>query len=76
LQDGLLVDQGPPDQLYRNPILFHRPDAERAPQISEVLFQLVQAGLMSEDQFTAREDIGIDRLRALLEARQRVTQNV
>jgi hypothetical protein len=31
---------------------------------------------MSEDQFTAREDIGIDRLRALLEARQRVTQNV
>jgi energy-coupling factor transport system ATP-binding protein len=76
LQDGLLVDQGPPDQLYRNPILFHRPDAERAPQISEVLFQLVQAGLMSEDQFTAREEIGIDRLRALLEARQRVTQNV
>jgi energy-coupling factor transport system ATP-binding protein len=76
LQDGLLVDQGPPDQLYRNPVLFHRPDAERAPQISEVLFQLVQAGLLSEDQFTAREDIGIERLRALLEARQRVTQHV
>jgi energy-coupling factor transport system ATP-binding protein len=76
LQDGLLVDQGPPDQLYRNPILFHRPDAERAPQIGEVLFQLVQAGLLSEDQFTAREDVGIERLRALLEARQRVTQNV
>jgi energy-coupling factor transport system ATP-binding protein len=68
LADGALVDQGPPDELYRNPRLFHRPDAERAPQISEVLFQLVEAGLISADQFTAREDTGIERLRALLTA--------
>jgi energy-coupling factor transporter ATP-binding protein EcfA2 len=66
LADGAPVDQGPPDELYRNPRLFHRPDAERAPQISEVLFQLVQAGLMSEEQFTAREEMGIERLRRLL----------
>src|SRR5438309_82653 len=32
LNDGELIDQGPPDQLYRNPLLFHGPDAERAPQ--------------------------------------------
>jgi len=69
LDDGALVDQGSPDELYRNPHLFHRPDAERAPQISEVLFQLVEAGLISADQFTAREETGIERLRRLLIAR-------
>jgi len=68
LDDGALVDQGPPDELYRNSRLFHRPDAERAPQISEVLFQLVEAGLISADQFTAREETGIERLRSLLMA--------
>jgi energy-coupling factor transporter ATP-binding protein EcfA2 len=68
LDNGALVDQGPPDELYRNPRLFHRPDAERAPQISEVLFQLIQAGLMAEEQFTAREEDGVERLRALLMA--------
>ncbi len=66
LDNGALVDQGPPDELYRNPRLFHRPDAERAPQISEVLFQLIQTGLMAEEQFTAREQTGIERLRSLL----------
>ena len=68
LDNGTLVDQGPPDELYRNPRLFHRPDAERAPQISEVLFQLIQARLMADEQFTAREETGIERLRALLMA--------
>jgi energy-coupling factor transporter ATP-binding protein EcfA2 len=68
LDEGALVDQGPPDELYRNPRLFHRPDAERAPQISEVLFQLVKAGLMAEDQFTAHEKTGTERLRARLMA--------
>ena len=66
LNDGLLVDQGPPDELYRNPLLFHRPDAERAPQISELLFRLIQAGLLPAEQFTAREELGVERLRALL----------
>ncbi len=72
MQNGLIVDQGPPDQLYRNPLLFHRPDAERAPQISDVLFQLVQAGLMAEEDFTAREDLAVRRLRARLEANEMV----
>ena len=72
MQNGLVVDQGPPDQLYRNPLLFHRPDAERAPQISNVLFQLVQAGLLAPEDFTAREDLGVERLRALLGAHELV----
>jgi energy-coupling factor transport system ATP-binding protein len=74
LNDGLLVDQGPPDELYRNPLLFHRPDAERAPQISELLFRLVQDGLLPADQFTAREEPGIERLRSLLGAPARLVQ--
>jgi energy-coupling factor transporter ATP-binding protein EcfA2 len=76
MQDGSVVDQGPPDQLYLNPALFHRPDAERAPQISEILFRLIQDGLLSEEAFTAREELGIERLRALLQARQRAVQHV
>src|SRR5438034_2788295 len=74
MQDGLVVDQGPPDELYRNPLLFHRPDAERSPQISQVLFQLMRAGLLTEDDLTAREELGVERLRALLQ-RARVVQS-
>jgi energy-coupling factor transporter ATP-binding protein EcfA2 len=76
MQDGLVVDQGPPDQLYMNPLLFHRPDAERAPQISEVLFRLVQEGLLAAEDFTSHEDRGVERLRALLSTRSGVVQRV
>jgi energy-coupling factor transporter ATP-binding protein EcfA2 len=75
LHQGELVDQGPPDELYRNPRLFHQPNTERAPQISEVLFRLVQDGLLDPDLFTASEDLGVDRLRGLLEIRSRVAQH-
>jgi energy-coupling factor transport system ATP-binding protein len=76
LEAGRVVDQGPPDQLYRNPLLFHQPDAERAPHIAELLYGLEQDGLISADQFTAREEVGIARLRSLLEARARTVQRV
>jgi energy-coupling factor transporter ATP-binding protein EcfA2 len=76
LDAGRIVDQGPPDQLYRNPLLFHRPDAERAPQIAELLYGLEQDGLISADQFTAREEVGIARLHRLLEARARTVERV
>jgi energy-coupling factor transport system ATP-binding protein len=76
MQDGVVVDQGTPDRLYLNPDLFHRPDAERAPQIGEVLFKLVQDGLVAEEEFTAREERGVGRLRALLEARRAAVQRV
>src|SRR5258708_274249 len=69
LSDGALFDQGPPDELYRNAPLFHAPDPERAPQISEVLFRLVQAGVRRATPVTAPEENGTQRLRALLMAR-------
>ncbi len=68
LNSGEVIDQGPPDQLYRNPLLFHGPDAERAPQIAELLFALEQDGLALAEAFTAREEMGIQRLTALLSA--------
>lgn len=77
LDAGEVIDQGPPDELYRNPRLFHGPDAERAPQIAELLFALQQEGQVPAEAFTAREELGIDRLQALLSrAHAQVEQHV
>jgi energy-coupling factor transport system ATP-binding protein len=76
LEGGRVVDQGAPDELYRNPALFHGPDAERAPQIAELLYALEHDGLISADQFTAREEPGIQCLQRLLEQAARPVQHV
>jgi hypothetical protein len=77
MNNGEVIDQGPPDQLYRNPLLFHGPDAERAPQIAELLFALEQDGLAPSDAFSAREEAGIQQLESLLAAAQaRMRQHV
>jgi energy-coupling factor transporter ATP-binding protein EcfA2 len=68
LNGGEVIDAGPPDALYRNATLFHGPDAERAPQIAELLFALERDGFIPSDAFTAREETGIARLEALLTA--------
>jgi energy-coupling factor transport system ATP-binding protein len=75
LSAGEIIDQGPPDQLYRNPLLFHGPDAERAPQIAEVLYALEQDGALDASMFTAREEVGIERLQALLAQHRVVIQH-
>lgn len=56
MDEGRIVDQGPPDHLYRNAAIFHRPDGERAPQIAQVLYELLQEGLIDQAEFTAREE--------------------
>ena len=56
---GQIVDQGPPNVLYRSAATFHRADGERAPQIAEVLYGLLQDGLISESEFCAREEDAI-----------------
>jgi len=76
LSAGGIIDQGPPDQLYRNPLLFHGPDAERAPQIAEVLYALQQDGVVDASMFTAREELGIERLQTLLGQPRPVIQHV
>jgi energy-coupling factor transporter ATP-binding protein EcfA2 len=66
LSAGEIILQGPPDELYRNPLLFHGPDGERAPQIAEVLYALQQDGVIDASMFTAQEKVGIERLQTLL----------
>jgi energy-coupling factor transporter ATP-binding protein EcfA2 len=73
---GQIIDQGPPDELYRNPLLFHGPEAERAPQIAEVLYALQQDGLVDASAFTAHEALGIERLQQLLSEASAVIQHV
>jgi len=62
MDGGQIVDQGPPHLLYRSAATFHRPDGERAPQIAEVLYGLLQDGLIDESEFCAREQDAIDLL--------------
>ena len=62
MDGGQIVDQGPPNVLYRSGATFHRPDGERAPQIAEVLYGLLQDGLIDESEFCAREQDAIDLL--------------
>jgi len=62
MDGGQIVDQGPPHLLYRSGATFHRPDGERAPQIAEVLYGLLQDGLIDESEFCAREQDAIDLL--------------
>jgi energy-coupling factor transporter ATP-binding protein EcfA2 len=56
MDDGRIVDQGPPARLYRNAAIFHRTDGERAPQIAQVLYELLREGLIDESEFSAREE--------------------
>jgi energy-coupling factor transporter ATP-binding protein EcfA2 len=56
MDQGRIVDQGHPSHLYRNAAIFHRPDGERAPQIAQVLYALLQEGLIDQAEFTAREE--------------------
>ena len=71
MEAGRIIDQGPPNVLYRNAAIFHRPDGERAPQVAELLYGLIKDGLIEESEFTAREDEAVDLLARKLEARQR-----
>lgn len=65
MDDGRVVDEGPPDVLYRGGARFHRSCGERAPQITEVLYGLMQDGLIEVSEFTANEERAV----ALLAAR-------
>jgi len=76
MDDGRIVDEGSPARLYRNAAIFHRPDGERAPQIAQVMYELVQEGLVEETEFTAREEEAVRLLKSLLSrARHRLASH-
>lgn len=66
MENGRILDQGPPDKLFRNVDLFHEIE-ERVPQIAEVLAALEQEGYLAPDQFTPFEEEGVRILTRLLE---------
>lgn len=68
MDQGQVVAQGTPRELFRNAELFHRTGGERLPQVAELLFALEQEGLITPDQFTASEPDAIKTLSTLLEA--------
>ncbi len=74
MDGGRIVDEGPPDELYRNGTLFHHADGERAPQIAELLHRLVQDGLLPPTAFSAREEAGVAILLQALESRAVVSR--
>jgi energy-coupling factor transporter ATP-binding protein EcfA2 len=72
MNEGRIVAEGPPDQLYHHEDFFHRPDGERSPQVAQLLVALEREGLIPSEQFTAREDDAVDVLLGALRGREPV----
>ena len=68
MDQGQIVAQGTPRELFRNVELFHRIGGERLPQVAEVLFALEQDGLIRPEQFSPYEDDALQVIARLLEA--------
>jgi energy-coupling factor transporter ATP-binding protein EcfA2 len=56
MDQGEIVAQGTPRELFRNVELFHRMGGERLPQVAELLFALEQDGLITSEQFSPYEE--------------------
>jgi energy-coupling factor transporter ATP-binding protein EcfA2 len=67
MDQGQIVAQGTPRELFRNIDLFHRTGGERLPQVAELLFLLEQDGLITPDQFSPYEGDAIKVVSSLLE---------
>jgi energy-coupling factor transporter ATP-binding protein EcfA2 len=67
MDQGQIVAQGSPRELFRNVDLFHRTGGERLPQVAELLFMLEQDGLISAADFSPYEQDTIQVLTGLLE---------
>jgi energy-coupling factor transport system ATP-binding protein len=67
MDQGRIVADDTPRVLFRNVDLFHRTEGERLPHVAELLFLLMQDGLISSDQFTAREGEAVELLSLLLQ---------
>ena len=68
MDQGKIVAQGAPRELFRNVELFHRTGGERLPQVAELLFALEQDGMLPAESFTPYEDEAVQVLTRLLES--------
>ncbi len=68
MDQGQIIAQGTPRDLFRNVDLFHRIGGERLPQVAELLFALEQERFITVDQFTPSEPDAVKVLSSLLEA--------
>lgn len=68
MDQGQIVAQGTPRELFRNVDLFHRTGGERLPQVAELLFALEQDGLITPDQFSPYEGDALQAISRLMEA--------
>ncbi len=67
MEQGHIVAQGTPRELFRNVELFHRMGGERLPQVAELLFMLEQDGLIQPAEFSPYEREAIEVIGRLLE---------
>jgi energy-coupling factor transporter ATPase len=65
--EGTLVDQGTPFELFQKVDLFHQIGGERVPQVAEVLSTLQNLHIATPDQFAVNEDAGVEVLKNILE---------
>jgi energy-coupling factor transporter ATP-binding protein EcfA2 len=68
MDQGQIVAQGTPRELFRNVDLFHRMGGERLPQVAELLFSLEQEGLIRPEDFSPYEQEAVQVIARLLEA--------
>jgi energy-coupling factor transporter ATP-binding protein EcfA2 len=60
MEQGRIVADGPPHEVYRLDEYFRDDAAERAPQIAQLLRALEREHLVEPGRFTAREDQGVE----------------
>ncbi len=68
MDQGQIVAQGTPRELFRNVDLFHQTGGERLPPVAELLFALEQDGLITPDQFSPYESDARQVISRLMEA--------
>ncbi len=69
MDQGAIILEGTPRDVFHNRDLFHRTGGERLPQVAELLYQLEQDQLIQPNDFTPNEKGAIDVLNRILETR-------
>lgn len=67
MNEGKIIDQGTPEELFRKVDLFRQIGGERVPQIAEVLAEQQSMNYLAAGQFAVTEEEGVKILMELLE---------